>query len=424
MYFHRTLLAALAAPASAGKVRLLFGARQTGKTMLLRRLVAGGESAFIDLQDSATRRRFESDPARFGREVRALPARVRTIVVDEVQKVPALLEEVQSLYDAGPAARAFVLTGSSARRLIRGSANLLPGRSHVFHLAPVTRWEQGVAPALDVLSEPATPTSRKRAASRATRTRPRPEAPPFVRQSLARTLLFGSLPGIMQESTETAALTLAAYVGIYLEEEIRSEALVRDLGGFSEFLRLAALESGRVVNLTKLSHETGIALSTLKNFYQVLEQTFVGLPVRAYGRAGRKRLLTTPRFYLFDNGVRTAAAGLSFDAASLEGLGGDLLKHWVGLELLHRTAYLGRGFGVSFWRTVSGAEVDFVLETPREDVPIEVKWTRRPTPADARHIETFLDTYPARAKRGFVVCRTEAREQLTHRVTAIPWSEW
>ena len=412
MYFHRTAIEPLRSTASAGKVRLLFGARQTGKTILLRRAIEGDDAAIFDLQDGATRRRFESDPGQFSREVKALPRRARRVVVDEIQKVPALLDEVQSLYDADPQARELFLTGSSARRIVRGSANLLPGRCHVFHLAPVTRWEQGVTSALDVIREPAT-----RGGSR---TR---DAPPFPQQDLGRTLLFGSLPGIMQESKETAALTLAAYVGTYLEEEIRSEALVRDLGGFGVFLRLAALESGRIVNLTKLSNESGIALSTLKNFYQVLEQTFVGLPLRPYSRAGRKRLLTTPRFYLFDNGVRTAAAGLSFDAATLGALGGELLEHWVGLELLHRTKYLGRGFGVSFWRTVSGAEVDFVVETPKEDVPIEVKWTRRPTPSDARHLEAFLDTHPKRAKRGFVVCRADARSKLSERVTALPWSD-
>ena len=154
MYFHRTLRGALTSPVSAGKVRLLFGARQSGKTVLLRRVVAEGGSAIVDLQDSATRRRFESDPARFSREVKALPPRVRAVIVDEVQKVPALLDEVQSLYDADPAARAFFLTGSSSRRLMRGAANLLPGRSHVFHLTPVTRWEQGSTSALDVLQEP------------------------------------------------------------------------------------------------------------------------------------------------------------------------------------------------------------------------------------------------------------------------------
>jgi predicted AAA+ superfamily ATPase len=412
MFFHRTLLGPLASGVSRAKVRLLFGARQTGKTQLLRHLLEGSETAVFDLQDSGLRRRFEEDPARFGREVRALPKEKRVVLVDEVQKVPALLDEVQHLHDSDPRGREFFLTGSSARRLRRGAANLLPGRSHVYTLAPVTRWEQGIAGADPLLAEPeSAPPPRALA------------APPFPAQDLERALLFGSLPGVMQEPPATAAATLSGYVETYLEEELRREAIVRDLGGFSTFLRLAALESGRVVNLAKLSRDSGIPQSTLKNFYQVLLDTFAGHRVEAYGRRGRKRVLSTPRFLLFDGGVRNAAAGLPFDPAVLESSGGELLEHWVGLELLHRVGYRGRGWSVSSWRTPAGAEVDFVLEAPGEDLPIEVKWTRRPSPADARHLESFLDTYPRRAKRGLIVCRAEAREQLSERVTSVPWRE-
>lgn len=412
MFFRRTLLGPLSSRVSRGKVRLLFGARQTGKTLLLRHLLADAAVQVYDLQDTALRRRFEEDPARFGREVRALPEEKRSVLVDEIQKVPALLDEVQHLYDSAPRRREFFLTGSSARRLRRGAANLLPGRTHVYHLAPVTRWEQGITGADKLLREPPsalTPGSRT--------------PPAFPRQSLERSLLFGSLPGVMQEESSTAAATLSAYVETYLEEELRREALVRDLGSFSTFLRLAAVESGKPVNLAALSRESGIAQSTLKTFYQVLEDTFVGQRMPAYGARGRKRVLSTPRFFLLDNGVRVAAAGLPFDASILESSGGELLEHWVGLELLHRARYLGRGYSVSSWRTVGGAEVDFVLETPAEDLPIEVKWTRRPTPADARHLENFLATYPRRARHALLVCRTESREELTDRVTAIPWSE-
>ncbi len=408
MFFRRSLLTALESVVSRGKVRLLFGARQTGKTLLLRHLLADQDPEIFDLQDASLRRRFEAEPARFGREVRALPRAKRAILVDEIQKVPALLDEIQALYDADRGAREFYLTGSSARRLRRGAANLLPGRCHVYHLGPVTRWEQGVVATEKLLAEPTTARSKA--------------PPPFPPQDLERALLFGSLPGVMQEPPPTAAATLSAYVETYLEEELRREALVRDLGGFSTFLRLAAIESGKTINLSSLSRESGIAVSTLKNFYQVLEDTFAGHRMGSYGRQSRKRLLTTPRFYLFDCGVRTAAAGTPFDERVLEASGGDLLEQWVGLELLGRARILGRGHGVSFWRTTSGAEVDFVWETPREDIPIEVKWTRRPTPSDARHVEAFLDLFP-RAKRGLVVCRTEAAEQLTERVRAIPWSE-
>jgi predicted AAA+ superfamily ATPase len=102
-------------------------------------------------------------------------------------------------------------------------------------------------------------------------------------------------------------------------------------------------------------------------------------------------------------------------------LGGTLLAHWVGLELIARAGYAGRPHRVSFWRTTYGVEVDFVWETAREDLPIEVKWTERPRPGDARHLETFLDEFPGRARRGLLVCRCPEPQQLTDRVRAIPW---
>jgi len=421
MLFRRTLMGPLASAVSKGKVRLLFGARQTGKTALFTHLVRGQKSKIYDLQDGAVRRRFEEEPARFGREVRALPKDRRVVVVDEIQKVPALLDEVQSLIDSQPRAREFFVTGSSARKLRSRAANLLPGRAHVYHLGPVTRWEQRIARRLDLLAEPvlAPPAPGLPGGRMGSR-----KAPPlFPAQDIERTLLYGSLPGVMQESDETAALTLTSYVETYLEEELRREALVRDIGSFISFLRLAAIESGRIVNLAALSRESGVPQSTLRTYYDLLEDTFIGHRMEAYGRTGRKRVLSTPRFFLFDAGVRTAAASISFERGSVANAGGSLLEHWVGIELIHRARYRGRGFKVSFWRTATGAEVDFVWEGPGEDLPIEVKWTARPTPSDARHIESFLDCYPERAKRGLLVCRAEAREQLTDRVLAIPWEE-
>ena len=396
----------LSGPISRGKVRLLFGARQTGKTELLRHLLAGRRTRLYNLQESGLRRRFEVDPAAFSRDVRALPPDVRNVVVDEIQKVPALLEEVQALYDASPRRLSFFLTGSSARKLRAGTANLLPGRSHVYRLHPVCGWE--TAHAVGRRIGPPPPGRPQRAQS-------------FPAQSLSRTLRFGCLPGIRAESAATAEATLAAYVEHYLEEEIRREALVREIGPFVAFLRLAALESGRQTNLAKLSQESRIPASTIRTFYQVLVDTFVGYWVGAYARSTRRRLLTTPRFCFFDVGVRNAAAEWPLDPRILHAQGGPLLEQWVAQELVARAAYLGRGHRVTFWRTPTGVEVDFIFETPREDIPIEVKWTENPRPDDARHVETFIREFPGRARRGYVVCRCASPEQLTARVTAIPW---
>jgi predicted AAA+ superfamily ATPase len=215
---------------------------------------------------------------------------------------------------------------------------------------------------------------------------------------------------------------LEAYVDLYLEEEIRREALVRSLGPFQQFLELAAIESGRIINLSNLSRESGVPVATLRTYYQVLEDTFVGYRIPAFGATGRKRVLTTPRFLFYDNGVRNAAARYRFSSDLLRTQTGQLFENWVGQELLHRCLYAGRAYRLSFWRTVHGAEVDYVLETPDEVIPIEVKATESPVLTDASHLRLFLDTYPERCRRGFVVCRCRAPRRLSDRVEAIPWS--
>lgn len=401
-YCNRWIEGPLGRPGSARKVRLVFGARQTGKSTLLRH-VAGAAGLWIDLQDSSRRIEFERRPRAFSEFVLAGPRRA-TVVVDEIQKVPALLDEIQWLNDRHPGRFRFALTGSSARRLRAHSANLLPGRSHLFHLFPVLQAERMVKSR--VLPMPA-----------------HHPAAPFPPQNLADLLLHGSLPGVLQESREGRKRTLEAYSELYLEEEIRREGLVRDVGAFSRFLELAAIESGRTMNLVGVSKESGVPIATLRLFYQVLVDTFVGYWLPPYAGRDRSRLLKTPRFYFFDLGVRNSTARLPLSADLIKLQGGHLLEHWVGLELYHRCRLLGRGYRLGFWRTVGGAEVDFVVETPREILPIEVKWTDKPAPSDVRHLEHFMGLHPARSRRAFLVCRVAEPRRLTERITAIPWSE-
>ncbi|MFZ4695968.1 MAG: ATP-binding protein [Verrucomicrobiia bacterium] len=399
--------------ASRNKVRLLFGARQTGKTSLLRHAARGEGWVHYNLQDSALRLAWEANPSVFTREVRALPRSIRCVVVDEIQKAPALLDEVQALHDEAPHRFQFYLTGSSARKLRARSANLLPGRSHLFRIHPLVRGEvRGVV-------ESWSPPVRGRPIRAGTAS-----IHSFPPWTIEDELLFGSLPGIRLESRDSRRKTLAAYVETYLEEEIRHEGLVREMGPFTNFLRLAAIESGRTVNLAKLSQESGVAISTLKNFLGVLVDTFVGTLLPPYRRSARRRLLTTPRFYFFDLGVRNAAARLPLEPGILGTEGGAMLEHWVGLELLRRADYAGPGHSVSSWRTADGAEVDFVWESPGEDLPIEVKWTANPSERDARHLRTFLELHPTRARRGLLICRCRAPMELGRHILAVPWDRW
>lgn len=414
MYKHRFLEGALRSTSSESKVRMIFGARQTGKTFLLSHLASDQSWISFNLQDRSLRLAWEADPRVFTSEIHALPRHIRHVVVDEIQKVPALLDEIQALYDKDKTQIQFYLTGSSARRLRTHSANLLPGRSHVFHLYPLIR------PEIGGLVMPRSPAISIKQPSGDSRLMKRVD--PFGEWSLDDELLFGALPGIRLESRASRTDTLTVYVENYLEEEIRREALVRDVGAFSNFIRLAAAESGRITNLAKLSQESGIPAATLKNFYLVLQDTFVGFTLHPYSRSVRRRLLTTPRVYFFDLGVRNAAARIPMEPGTLAIEGGPLLEQWVGLELMRRARYAGAGFGVSFWRTTDGAEVDFVWQTPREDIPIEVKWTLHPTVSDARHLRTFLDLHRPRARRAFLVCRCRAPMDLGCHVLAIPWN--
>ncbi len=411
-YFHRTIekkmpfFASPEASKSRKKVILLFGARQTGKSTLLKRWMAisGGKTKYLNLQNREERRRYEADEGLLVRELEA-DQDLRNVVIDEIQKVPSLLEDVQHVYDSNPNALQFFITGSSARQLKRGSANLLPGRVHTYHLSPVIQAEQRRVEILPFSDEPPS------------------DCKIFPQRRLEDMLLYGSLPGLFHETSDSWAQTLASYVDLYIENEIRQESIVHDMGAFLRFLRLAALESGQSVNYTKLSSEVGVAPNTLRNFYQVLEDSYLGARVNAFGRS-RKRVLTAPRFLIFDIGVRNMLTGLPFNEALLQLDPGHLFEQWVMTELYHRCRYHGNGFRLSTWKTATGAEVDAVVETPQDIIPVEIKWTKSPSIQDARHIRTFLELHRGMAKHGYLVCRCPNRQKLDDQITAIPWNEF
>lgn len=389
-------------------VHILFGARQTGKSTLLGSILPP-DAVRIDLSDPGERARLLADPSEFVRLCKALPPKPggTTVFVDEAQTVPSVFDSIQHLYDGDKKRWRFVLCGSSARRLRLSGANLLPGRSILHHLYPLTMAEHP---------------------SRERRTGPSPLPFPFDRQDgealfpswgLEERLAFGSLPGIVCADPEDRGDLLSSYAVAYLEEEIRREALVRDWGAFLRFLRLAATESGNVLNYAAVSREAGISIPTVKSYYQLLEDLFVGFRVDSHAGSPRKNLLSTPKFLLFDTGVRHAAAGLSPSVDTVRSNPGPIFEQWVGAELWKRAGYLGAR--VHYLRTRDGAEIDFIVEHGGRLVPVEVKWTERPGQADVRHLKTFLAEHPKQATHGFVVCRCPRALALADNITAIPW---
>jgi predicted AAA+ superfamily ATPase len=388
----------------------MFGARQTGKSTLLRALLPNG-ATIVDLAAPGERSRYLTSPQQFVDECLAMPRR-RTpayVLVDEVQNAPALFDAVQHLYDQDRRRWRFVLCGSSARKLRASGANLLPGRSMLHRLVPLTIAERPTEPEA-LLPDPAllplpwrTPLKNR-----------------FAPADLMTRLAFGELPGVCVAAERDRKALLHTYAIVHLEEEIRREALVKDWAAFLRFLHLAARESGQIVNYAAISRESGISQPTVKSYYQLLEDMFVGFHVPAWSKSPRKGVLSTPRFFLFDLGVRHAAAGLEASRATVRADPGPLFEQWVGVELWKRLQYLGRG-GLYYQRTKDGAEVDFVVEHRGELTPIEVKWTERPARTDCRHLLTFLRENKT-ARRALLVCRCPRPMQLDERVVALPWS--
>jgi predicted AAA+ superfamily ATPase len=389
-------------------VHILFGARQTGKTTLLNTLLPHASLTY-NLADPEERTRLLAEAGHFRRECEALPERKEPhiVLVDEAQAVPEIFNAVQVLYDTNKTRWRFVMCGSSARKLRMTGVNLLPGRAILYRLYPLILPERpplGTNPAESALI---TLADKKRLDST------------FPAADIEERMAYGELPGVILLDEEDRKLLLRSFVSLHLEEEIRREALVKDWGAFVNFLRLAARESGQLVNFAAISREVGLSQPTVKSYYQLLQDMFIGFQVSAYSRSPRKNLLSTPRFFFFDLGIRHAASGVTPDRNIVQADPGKYFEQWVGIEIWKRLQYRGEG-ELYHLRTKDGAEVDFIVEIRKEIIPMEVKWTKAPSLRDVTHLAHFLKENP-RAKKGYVICRCPRPTRLSDAITAIPW---
>jgi predicted AAA+ superfamily ATPase len=411
--FGRWVEPAWAKKFAAPYVHILFGARQTGKSTLLQRLLPNA-AIWLDFSRPAERADYLRNPDQLIARCRGLEATKSPpiVVVDEAQNVPAVFDAVQHLYDSEKRRWRFVLCGSSARKLRMTGANLLPGRSFLHHLYPLVVAERPF-PETKSLKLPVTSPLALPAATAV-------KEPWFPPANLLERLTFGELPAIVVAPAVHRPEILRAYCVVYLEEELRREALVKDWAAFARFLQLAAAEAGQMLNYAKISRDAGVTLPTIKNYYQLIEDMFMGFRVTAFSGSPRKSLLSTERFYFFDVGVRHAAAELPLQTATVQANPGPVFEQWVGIELWKRLKYLGDG-KLHYLRTKAGAEVDFIIEREGKFTPVEVKWTDNPSLLDARHLLTFLGEHPKQAKHAYIVCRCKAPLRLHDKVTALPW---
>lgn len=351
---------------------LVLGPRQVGKSTLLGSMEP---DLVLNLADPGVHRRYVARPELLLETLDAATDSTRTIFIDEVQKVPALLDALQVVLDSKPKRFRFLLSGSSARKLKRGQANLLPGRVVVYAMHPLLERELGDHFTID------------------------------------RALAHGTLPASWTEDDpERRAELLRSYADVYLREEVQAEALVRDLGGYARMLDFVAAASGTIVNVNALCRAAEIQHETARRYLEVLEETLVMFRIPAWSGSDRASLIAHPKLYLFDIGVRNALLRRPLDRP-LDDEKGLLLEHFVGQELQRRTGTLWPEARLFHYRTKHGAEVDFVIEVGRDLWGIEVKAARTASSDMLSGLLSLADR-TKRLKRKIVVCTTDRRARL------------
>ena len=362
---------------------LLLGPRQVGKSTLLQSL---RPDLSVNLASPLAFREYATYPERLEQELRAAGPEVRTVFLDEVQRVPELLDVVQVLVDEQPGRFRFLLSGSSARKLRRGRANLLPGRIHVHYLHPLLACELGSAFDID------------------------------------RVLAHGTLPGIYaEEYSNPREADLRSYADSYLREEVQAEALVRNIGGYGRLLELIAAASGRILNLNALCRDAGLSYETARRYVEVLEDTLLAFRIPAWTGSDRSELVRHPRIFLFDLGVRNALLRRPLDRP-LSDERGFLLEHLVAFELYRRIGGVLPRSALFFYRTRHGAEIDFILEVDGQLWAIEVKSGRRVDRRDLRALKSFQGGRKTVERRTVVFLGP--RRQRIDEVEIIPLEEF
>jgi predicted AAA+ superfamily ATPase len=330
----------------------LFGPRGTGKSTWLKKHF--GDAVRLDLLDRETYRLYTARPERLRDLVEAQP-KPTCIVLDEVQKIPELLDVVHQQMEEHPQ-HSFVLTGSSARKLKRSGVDLLAGRAIETTMHPFMAAELGDAFHLDTA----------------------------LQRGLVPVVCAAPIP----------AKTLAAYVGLYLEQEVKAEAMVRDVGSFARFLESISFSHASVLNLTEVARECHVNRNTVQGYVEVLEDLLLAFRVPVFSRRARRHLVAHPKFFFFDAGVfRSVRPGGPLDSPTemagpaLEGLVAQHLRAWIAYGDMDRTK-------IYYWRTKSGTEVDFVVYGESTFFAVEIKNSQNVYRRDVKPLSAFKDDYP------------------------------
>ncbi|MDR0681057.1 MAG: DUF4143 domain-containing protein [Dysgonamonadaceae bacterium] len=349
-----------------------WGARQTGKSTLLKTLFP--EAFLIDLLLTNEYERFSKNPGLI-REILLENPAIRLVIIDEIQLIPALLNEIHWLI-VNKGIR-FIMSGSSPRKILHSGTNLLGGRALRYELYPL-------------ISQ---------------------EIPEF---DLIKALNNGLLP--KHYDAKNSQKMLSAYIGSYLRDEIASEAKIRNITTFSRFLEIAALTNGEMVNYSNIASETGVSVPTVKEYFQILEDTLLGRYLPSFQKNPKRRVITAPKFYLFDIGIVNSLLNRGKIDFGNE-LFGKAFEHFIYQEIYAHSRYSDLNYPVKYWRTASQIEIDFVLGD--HEVAIEVKSTTSATSRHLKGLKSFAEEYSVKK---LILVTNDPYPRLVENVSVLPWN--
>jgi len=352
----------------------LFGPRSTGKSFLVREQFSSQDTV-LNLLDGQIYNLLQANPSEIDTFIDAHP-NSNTVIIDEIQRIPALLNEVHRLIEEKQ--YRFLMTGSSARTLKRRGVNLLAGRAWESQLFPLTT----------------------------------AEIPHF---NLERYLHFGGLPAIY--SSDYPEEELHAYVNTYLREEVHAEAFVRNMPAFSRFLQVAAITSGTMLNFSSLSKDTGVPASTVREYYQILEDTFLGFMLPAWNKSVKRKPISTAKFYLFDIGVRNTLANIHAIPTN-SNLYGQAFEHFIAMELRAYISYRRLRLPLAYWQTKHGVEVDFIIG---DDIAIEVKSTNK---ISSKHMKNMLLLMEENRCKKYIIVSHDRMARKVDGIDILHWADF
>lgn len=363
----------------------LFGARGTGKTTFLRQYFSDKNTLWIDLLDPILEDQLASDPASLSQQIELAKDNIEWVVIDEVQKLPRLLDIVHHYIETTNIK--FALTGSSARKLKHGVANLLAGRAFVNHLFPLTNEEMGEA-----FNE-------------------------------MKALTFGTLPKIVLfDADEERTAFLRSYALTYLKEEVWSEHVVRQLEPFRKFLEIAARCNGDIINYSNIARDVDADIKTVQSYFGILEDTLLGYLLPPFHRSIRKQQHQNPKFYFFDTGVKRALDRTLTQELVPGTYGfGKTFEHFIVVESMRLNTYYEKDYKFSYLRTKENAEIDLIVERPGlPAVLIEIKSTDKVDDRDTKTVESFLKDFPK--AEGICLSRDPISKKIG-KVSCLHWRE-